>query len=107
MRNVHYAPLLALAVSLAPVSSLAGEQMEQETIVIKGNRELPKTLYIAPWKRVGEPLESGKVQVDIGEEARPVEPDLFLHELQLNRQGYSTGEPPPAPPANTQPSVKN
>jgi hypothetical protein len=46
----------------------AEEQLEQDTIVIKGNQGLPRTLYIAPWKRVGAPLESGALEGEIGEE---------------------------------------
>ena len=107
MRKIHCVQLLAIILFLAFATGPAAEQMEQETIVIKGNQELPKTLYIAPWKRVGAPLDSGQVQVEVGEEAEPVERDLFLHELELNRQGYSTGEPSPAPPVSVQPPVKN
>ena len=107
MRKIHCVQLLAIILLLVSATRPAAEQMEQETIVIKGNQELPKTLYIAPWKRVGAPLDSDQVQVEIGEEAEPVERDLFLHELELNRQGYSTGEPSPAPPVSAPPPVKN
>jgi hypothetical protein len=107
MRTVYCVQLLAIILLLGSTTGPAAEQMEQETIVIKGNQELPKTLYIAPWKRVGAPLDSGQVQVEIGEEAEPVERDLFLHELELNRQGYSTGEPSPVAPVSAPPSVKN
>ena len=107
MPRNHCLRLLAIALFLLWTTRIAAEQMEQETIVIKGNQELPKTLYIAPWKRVGGPLDSGQVQVEIGEEAEPVERDLFLHELELNRQGYSTGEPPPAPPASAPPAAND
>ena len=65
------------------------EQLEQETISIKGNQGLPKTLYIAPWKRVGAPLESDGPEAEIGEETEPVERDIFQRELELQRQGYS------------------
>ena len=75
------------------------EQLEQETISIKGNQALPKTLYIAPWKRVGAPLQSDTLEGDIGEETQPVERDLFQRELELLRQGYSIEQP--ASPPNT------
>ena len=65
------------------------EPLEQETISIKGNQGLPKTLYIAPWKRVGAPLESDGLDAEIGEETQPVERDIFQRELELQRQGYS------------------
>ena len=65
------------------------EQLEQETISIKGNQGLPKTLYIAPWKRVGSPLESEELEGKFGEEIDPIEPDLFQRELELHEEGYS------------------
>ena len=107
MPKIHCVQLLVIILLLVSATRPAAEQMEQETIVIKGNQELPKTLYIAPWKRVGAPLDSGQVQVEIGEAAEPIERDLFLHELELNRQGYSTGDPSPAPPASARPPVNN
>ena len=79
-----------LAITLLWVLPVSGqEQLEQETISIKGNQGLPKTLYIAPWKRVGAPLESEGLEGDIGEETEPVERDMFQRELELQRQGYS------------------
>jgi len=65
------------------------ESLEQDTISIRGNQGLPKTLYIAPWKRVGTPLDSDELEGDIKEETEPVERDIFQHELELQRQGYS------------------
>ncbi len=73
--------------------------MQQETITIKGNQGLPRTLYIAPWKRVGAPLQSDVLERDIGEETQPVERDLFQRELELLRKGYSIEQP--ASPQNT------
>ena len=81
---------LLLAITLLWVLPVSGqEQLEQETISIKGNQGLPKTLYIAPWKRVGAPLESEGLEGEVGEETEPVERDMFQRELELQRQGYS------------------
>ena len=85
-RCVH---LLLVVAILWAVPSRGEEQLEQETISIKGNQGLPKTLYIAPWKRVGAPLESEGLESDIGEDTEPVERDMFQRELELQRQGYS------------------
>ena len=86
--------LITILLWLPP--AVAGEQLEQETIVIKGSQGLPTTLYIAPWKRVGEPLESDALEGDIKEETLPLERDLFQRELELRREGYSV-EPPSLP----------
>lgn len=82
--------LLLVVVTLWVLPAGGEEQLEQETISIKGNQGLPKTLYIAPWKRVGAPLESDELDGEVGETTEPVERDLFQHELELQRQGYST-----------------
>jgi len=79
--------LVVITLWVSPASG--EEQLEQETISIKGNQGLPKTLYIAPWKRVGAPLQSDELEGDIGTETEPVERDMFQHELELQRQGYS------------------
>lgn len=81
--------LLLAVFSLWLVPAGGEEQLEQETILIKGNQGLPKTLYIAPWKRVGAPLKSDALEGEIGEETKPLEPDMFQRELELQRQGYS------------------
>ena len=81
--------LLSVVLGLWMLTATAEEQLEQETISIKGNRGLPKTLYIAPWKRVGAPLESNRLEGEVGEDTRPVERDMFQRELELHRQGYS------------------
>ena len=58
---------LILLVCLA--SPLAGAQdtIELETTTIKGNKELPKILYIVPWKEV--------------EQSRQAQQQLVLHSL--------------------------
>ena len=81
--------LLFGVVTLWVLNAGGQEQLEQESISIKGNQGLPTTLYIAPWKRVGAPLESDKLEGDIGKETEPVERDIFQRELELQRQGYS------------------
>lgn len=70
-------------------SAVAEQQLEQETISIKGNQALPKTLYIAPWKRVGAPLQGDRIDAEITEESKPLERDMFQRQLELQRKGYS------------------
>lgn len=89
MQTEYYPCLLLVVITLWGLPVSGEEQLEQETISIKGNQGLPKTLYIAPWKRVGAPLESHRLEGDIGTETEPVERDMFQRELELQRQGYS------------------
>ena len=81
--------VLFVIVNLSILPASAEQPLEQETISIKGNQGLPKTLYIAPWKRVGAPLASGELEGEVGQETEPVERDIFQRELELQRQGYS------------------
>ena len=41
-----------LALLLLPLAPLAQDEIELQTTTIKGNKELPKILYIVPWKDV-------------------------------------------------------
>jgi hypothetical protein len=101
MHSRHCSHLLLVIVCLWVLPTGAQEQLEQETIVIKGNQELPRTIYLAPWKRVGAPLESGALEGEIGEETEPLERDLFQRELELKREGYSVEKPSQTPPLPT------
>jgi hypothetical protein len=88
--NAKTLSALFMMFPLMLMSAVQGEeQLEQETISIKGNQGLPRTLYIAPWKRVGSPLESGELDGDLKKEVEPLEPDLFQRELELHDKGYS------------------
>jgi hypothetical protein len=78
--------LLIPCLLVAPIQANC-QQLEQERISIHGNRGLPKTLYIAPWKRIGEPLDGKQWESRISEPLTPLEQDLFLRQLEIRRQG--------------------
>ena len=84
LSGLFFAPLLFVA-----LQAIAEEPLQQDTISIEGNRGLPKTLYIAPWKRLGEPLEGNAFDSDPAREPVPVERDMLQRELELHREGYS------------------
>jgi hypothetical protein len=93
--------LLALSAACLSGRGIAEEDLQQDPIVIKGSQSLPKTLYIAPWKRVGAPLDMQAPELNIGEAHEPIEPDLFQQELELKRSGYGTDSPISREAANT------
>jgi hypothetical protein len=74
------------------------DRIELESSAVTGNRELPKVLYIVPWKKadmgdlIGRPANSL-----IDEVLAPVDRDVFKRQLEY----YSTlnGETAAAPPA--------
>lgn len=43
---------LAFLMALLPLVAIAEDSIELETTIIRGNKELPKILYIVPWKDV-------------------------------------------------------
>ena len=85
----RFCGLLFVPLMLVALQVRAEEPLQQETISIEGNRGLPKTLYIAPWKRLGEPLEGNAFDSDPAREPVPVERDMLQRELELHREGYS------------------
>ena len=78
--------LLATHLLVASPLLCSQEGLEQETISIRGNRGLPKTIYIAPWKRLGEPLEGDRWESNVNEPLDPLEQDLFLRRLEIYRE---------------------
>ena len=44
--------ILAILILSNPVLALGQDTIELKTTTIKGNKELPKILYIVPWKEV-------------------------------------------------------
>jgi len=44
--------LLLLLLLLSPLSVLAEDKIKLRTTTIKGNKELPKILYVVPWKDI-------------------------------------------------------
>ncbi|MGP8033122.1 MAG: hypothetical protein ACLPQ6_03170 [Steroidobacteraceae bacterium] len=78
-------PAAAAAPSGSPKSAARGpkgtDRVELETTDITGNRELPKVLYIVPWKRsdlgdlVGKPANSL-----LDEVLQPIDREVFLRE---------------------------
>lgn len=51
-RNVTFTIALALITSCLPVTVSAEDRIELRTTTIKGNKELPKILYVVPWKDI-------------------------------------------------------
>jgi hypothetical protein len=47
--------LILLTVLVLPAAAQEGDQIELKITTIKGNRELPKILYLVPWKDIKQP----------------------------------------------------
>ena len=75
--------LISLLVSLP---AIAADRVELEGTSIIGNRELPKVLYIAPWKKpymseLGRPVNSL-----INDALAPIERDVMTRTIRYHDQ---------------------
>lgn len=73
---------LLLAAGLCPVANAAGQQLDMDGMSVIGNRELPKALFIVPWKDPEAGLTPERpVNSLIDEALQPVDPEVFRRKL--------------------------
>lgn len=73
---------ITIVMLTASLSALTEEQMELDGMAVIGNRELPKALFIVPWKDPGADLTPERpVNSLIDEALQPVDPDVFRRKL--------------------------
>jgi hypothetical protein len=65
-------------------SAKADDKLELETVTIKGNRELPKVLYIVPWKRLkNDDFDQKLVLHSLFQDAfDPIDPEAFERHIE-------------------------
>ncbi len=97
---------IAAAASLAALAGLAAPAVAQDRADIDrtqiiGNRELPKVLYIVPWKKPVPGDLSGRPLASVLDEAlAPIDRDVYRRQLQYDaQQQTSSKNPTPAPAA--------
>ena len=79
--------------------ALAQDRADIDRTQIIGNRELPKVLYIVPWKKPMPGDLSGRPLVSVLDEAlAPVDRDVFRREVRYDAQLRPVT--PAAPPAS-------
>jgi len=71
-----------MMMSVIPVR--ADSDLELEVVTIQGNRELPKVLYIVPWKRLKNDRKAQKLVLhSLFEDAfDPMDPDVFKKHVE-------------------------
>ena len=95
----------------APASASAGpavrtspaarsDRLDLDTTVVTGNRELPKVLYIVPWKKadIGE-LPAQPFNTLLDEVLTPVDRDVFRREVTYYEAVAGGAQPAAAPNA--------
>jgi hypothetical protein len=74
------------------------DRLELDTTVVTGNRELPKVLYIVPWKKadIGD-LPAQPFNTLLDEALTPVDRDVFRREVTYYGAVSSAGSTPASP----------
>jgi hypothetical protein len=95
------AALLTIGCLVAP--AFGQDRAEIDPTKIIGNRELPKVLYIVPWKKPLPGDLAGRPPVSVVDEAlAPVDRDVFRRQVRydkLEREHAAAVAPPAATPA--------
>ncbi len=82
-----------------PSSAKVMDRLELEATTITGNRELPKVMYVVPWKKADLGDLNGRPANSLLEEVlAPVDRDVFRRELAYFG-ALATDSTPPQPPA--------
>jgi hypothetical protein len=90
--SIAFAVLIAIA---APAAAQDRADIDRTQII--GNRELPKVLYIVPWKKpVPGGLEGRPVTSVLDEALAPIDRDVFRRQLRYNAQ-IQPPQPSPEP----------
>lgn len=87
--------LLLLALTGAAVfGARAEDRADLERTQIIGNRELPKVLYIVPWKKPLPGELAGRPTVSVLDEAlAPVDRDVFRRQMQYDAALHPAAAP--------------
>ena len=95
---------MVLAGTLVSLGAWAQDRAEIDRTQIIGNRELPKVLYIVPWKKPDPgDLSSRPLQSVLDEALAPVDRDVFRRQVryygQIEASAPARNEPASAAPA--------
>jgi hypothetical protein len=80
----------------APAPAKAMDRLELETTTVTGNRELPKVMYVVPWKKadLGD-LKGRPANSLLDEVLAPVDRDVFRREVAYFSALATNSAPPP------------
>jgi hypothetical protein len=87
--------------SAAPAKRVQSDRVTLDTTIVTGNRELPKVLYIVPWKKadLGD-LPAQPFNTLLDEVLTPVDRDVFRREVTYYGAVSSGGNASPAAAAS-------
>jgi hypothetical protein len=93
----HLVPILLIGLA---TTAAAQDRAEIDPTKIVGNRELPKVLYIVPWKKPVPGQLTGKPVASVLDEVlAPVDREVFRRQVDYYGQASSTSSSKDAPAA--------
>ncbi|MCF6338297.1 MAG: hypothetical protein L3J84_10175 [Gammaproteobacteria bacterium] len=92
---IRWGWLVFLAVSA--VSAVAEVRLELEETEITGARELPKVLYIVPWKKTGPDSRPLPMKSLMDEVLAPIDIDVFRRQVRYYEFTHEAPEQEAAP----------
>ena len=102
--NRHTRWALLAMTACAATAAQAQDRADIDRTQIIGNRELPKVLYIVPWKKPLPGDLAGRPGGGVLDEAlAPIDRDVFRRQLQYDAQLQSKSTPTPAAAAPARP----
>ena len=102
MNRITLIGCIAAAFCAAPVCAEDRADIDKTSII--GNRELPKVLYIVPWKKPMPEDLSPRPMVSVLDEAlSPIDRDVFRRQVRYDALAV---QPQAAPAAPAAPAVK-
>jgi hypothetical protein len=106
MRTLTIALLAAVPAALLPAGlAHAQDRAEIDRTQIIGNRELPKVLYIVPWKKPLPGTLSGRPVTSVLDEAlAPLDREVLRRQIAYHAQ--ATAPAPAAPPTPPPPPTR-
>ena len=106
MHRLHRSIAVGAVLGAAALAAGAQDRMDLEGSKIIGNRELPKVLYILPWKKPTQGELSGRPLVSVLDEAMaPVDRDVFRRQVSYDGQTQAqAGQAKAAAPATPAPA---
>ena len=91
--------LASVALVLVAGSAFAQDRADIDPTQVIGNRELPKVLYIVPWKKPLPGELAGRPPASVVDEAlAPIDRDVFRRQVRYDalEQAHAAAAAPPA-----------
>ncbi len=83
MMKKYFSFALLILVCIFVPSLQAQDRIELQGTTVVGNRELPKVLYIVPWKKANaDNLMGNPVANLVGDSLAPIDRDVFRREVE-------------------------